>query len=229
MQDTRSIAEYTLLGKKTAARMSGRVGIPSGARNGGLRPPRRSRPLACVGPRNHEATRGRLHAHGDAHAHPRARHSERGGRAAGAPCGRCAAESMEHGVRKRSRAWKRKRPVREPPGASRFSTLFNVAAIGGKSPRSDVQLWRKTTPADWCCQVARSGTYDDASSGRLVAQGWHQGRGFIRITKRMNGSERIERSGGKFLPQRGGMILFIRSILMNPSSLMPATRRVSST
>jgi hypothetical protein len=28
-----------------------------------------------------------------------------------------------------------KRPERWPPGASRFSTLFYVAAIGGKSPR----------------------------------------------------------------------------------------------
>ena len=50
-------------------------------------------------------------------------------------------------VRRPARCLKTQMPGRvKPPGRSRFSTLFNVAAIGGKSPR--FRLWNDITTAE---------------------------------------------------------------------------------
>ena len=62
--------------------------------------------------------------------------------AAGRNANRTAVEFRMTAGRGRATAGKRKRPgLMGPPGASRFSTLFYVAAIGGKSPRAFDCVW----------------------------------------------------------------------------------------
>src|SRR5436305_13885407 len=51
-------------------------------------------------------------------------------------CAFGASRGRERGGAASARAENESARARVPPGASRFSTLFNVAAIGGKSPRA---------------------------------------------------------------------------------------------
>jgi hypothetical protein len=73
---------------------------------------------------------------------------------------------------------KRKRPgLMGPPGASRFSTLFNVAAIGGKSPRAFDCVWNTMAsgPLRQAREVYRSCCRAVRSSDRHATHALHHG------------------------------------------------------
>ena len=69
---------------------------------------------------------------------------------------------------RRASVQKTKTPGREPPGESRFSTFFNVAAIGGKSPRL-LRLCPYGTGAGCSCQSGFAVLGDAAENISRVA------------------------------------------------------------